>query len=160
MIPEFLASSSLFGSGLAWFILGVVLLVIELIASGFLAVFFALGAWITAILLWIGVIDGNWLALAIFLITSVLSLFLLRRRLRAVIGGRMGQDKDTEAGLDDFAGKIATVVEEIDPAHNTGKVEFRGTHWSARAKVPVRSGATVRIITRDNLTLNVAPIEE
>ncbi|OGF97853.1 MAG: hypothetical protein A2Z06_04050 [Candidatus Glassbacteria bacterium RBG_16_58_8] len=159
MISDYLPLSSWLGSGLAWFILGAVLLIIELATSGFLALFFAIGAWITAILLWIGLIGGNWLTLAVFLVSSVTALFLLRRRLRAVVGGSMGLDTDTEAKLDEFAGKIATVVESINAARNTGKVEFRGTQWLARADRTIERGSTVRIVARDNLTLTVKSIE-
>jgi inner membrane protein len=143
-----------------WFILGVFLLVIELTVSGVLAVFFAAGAWVAAILLWLGVIESFWLQLAVFLVVSLASMLFLRRRLKAVLLGKAGPNADTEAALDDIAGKLATVVEPINATLNTGKVEFRGTHWIARCTSSVEKGRVVRIASRDNLTLTVEPTEE
>jgi hypothetical protein len=143
--------------GTLWFILGVVLLVVEGMHGGVLAVFFALGAWVTAISLWLGIREAFGLQLAIFLIVSVLSLVLLRRKLKSLLTGLRNPAGDTDAALDDFAGKLATVIEPIDPHKNTGKVEYRGTTWAARAEVSIPSGAAVRIVARDNITLAVKP---
>ena len=156
----FSALSKITESGLAWFILGVILLLIELSAPGILAIFFAAGAWITAIVLWIGLIHGSWGPLAIFLVTSLLFLILLRRRLQAVVRGKVGTSSNTDAILEDFEGKAATVVEPIDPLHQTGKVEFRGTLWAAKSETPVPAGTLVEILSRDNLILNVKPKKE
>ena len=147
--------TSLLSPATLWFILGVLLFVIEFAVSGFLAVFFAVGAWVTAILIWLGVLDVFWMQLAVFLIVSIVSLVLLRKKLKAVMGVSADSSQNTDAQLDDFIGKLATVIESIDPAKNTGKVEFRGTNWSAQSNTFISEGASVRIINRDNLTLTV-----
>jgi inner membrane protein len=151
---------SIFTPGTLWFILGVLLLVIEGIHLGVLAVFFGFGAWVTAILVWLNVIEEFWLQLAVFLVVSVVSLILLRRKLRHILTGLQNKAGDTDATLDDFAGKLATVVEEVDPQRNTGKVEYRGTQWIVRSDTVIPKGTVVRIIARDNLTLSVKPNEE
>ncbi len=142
-----------------WFILGVILLVVEAMHTGVLAVFFALGAWVTAILMWLGVIETEWLQLAVFLVVSVVSLLLLRQKLRTWLTG-LRHPAGADAALDDFAGNLATVIEAIEPAKNTGKVEYRGTQWAARSDSPIGKGAVVTIIARDNLTLSVQAKEE
>ena len=147
------------GTAATWFILGVILLVVEAMHTGVLAVFFALGAWITAILMWLGVIESTWAQLAVFLMVSVVSLFLLRSELRKWLTG-LRHPAGADAALDDFAGNLATVTEDIEPGKNTGKVEFRGTHWAARAQQPIAQGTVVKIVARDNLTLSVQPNEE
>ena len=152
--------SNFLESGLFWFILGVVLLLIELATPGFLAIFFAAGAWITAILLWIGVLSGSWLPLAVFLVISVSSLLLLRSRLQPIMRKKLGSDSDTELALDEFTGKTAMVVEPIETLKNTGKVEFKGTVWDARAASRIETGTAVTIVSRDNLILTVQPIKE
>jgi inner membrane protein len=159
-MPFDLTLSKITESGLAWFILGVVLLLIELSAPGFLAIFFAAGAWITAILLWLGIVHGAWVPLAVFLVTSVMSLVLLRRRLKAVVGSRVRADANTDVVLDEFVGKVCMVVEPIDPQRHSGKVEFRGTTWNARSDQSIVSGVPVKIVSRDNLILIVKQIEE
>jgi membrane protein implicated in regulation of membrane protease activity len=65
-----------------------------------------------------------------------------------------------DAALDDFAGNLATVIEAVEPGKNTGKVEFRGTHWAARSERSIAEGTVVKIVARDNLTLSVQPNEE
>jgi len=147
------------GSATMWFILGVLLLVVEAMHTGILAVFFALGAWVTAILMWLGIVESTSAQLAVFLIVSIVSLLLLRSELRKWMTGLRHPAGD-DAALDDFAGKLASVIEDIDPATNTGKVEFRGTHWAARADYPIAKGKVVKIIARDNLTLSVQLNEE
>jgi len=154
MLPEWLSPAA------AWFILGVILLVFELAIGGFLAIFFAAGAWLTGLLLWIGLFDGVWPSLAVFLIGSVVALLLLRRRMKPVAGVPVDPALDTDRKLDDFAGRRATVVETIDVAGNTGKVEFRGSHWNAVAKERIEVGSVVEIISRDNITLKVKPLSE
>jgi membrane protein implicated in regulation of membrane protease activity len=95
-----------------WFILGVILLVVEAMHTGVLAVFFALGAWVTATLMWLGVIESSWAQLAVFLIVSVVSLLLLRSELRKWLTG-LRHPAGEDAALDDFAGNLATVTEAI-----------------------------------------------
>ena len=152
-------NSILSNPGTLWFLLGVLLLVVESIHLGVLAVFFALGAWLAAISYWLGA-DAFWFQLAVFLVVSVVSLILLRRKLRKILTGLQNKAGDTDTNLDDFAGNLATVIEPIDPKKSTGKVEFRGTQWAARSDVAVPSGVKVQIIARDNLTLSVKPNEE
>jgi len=149
----------MFDSATVWFILGVILLVVEAIHTGVLAVFFALGAWVAAILMWLGIIESSWAQLAVFLIVSMVSLLALRSRLRKWLTGLRHPARSDEA-LDDFVGKLATVVEDIDASRNTGTVEFRGTHWPARAASLIPKGKVVKIVARENLTLSVQPNEE
>ena len=145
---------------LIWFLGGVVFLLIELVAPGVLFIFFAIGAWVAAILLWVGIISKTSISLAVFIIVSVASLLLLRRRLKRVFHGVMDSTQDPEAELDEFAGKVATVIETIDKSRNTGKIEIRGAQWVARSDARIEVGATVEIVSRDNITLQVKPLKE
>ena len=147
------------GTATMWFILGVILLIVEAMHTGVLAVFFALGAWVTATLMWLGAIESTPAQLAVFLIVSVVSLLLLRSELRKWLTG-LRHSAGEDAALDDFAGNLATVIEAVEPGKNTGKVEFRGTHWTARSERSIAKGTTVKIVARDNLTLSVQPNEE
>lgn len=142
-----------------WFILGVILLIVEAMHTGVLAVFFALGAWVTAVLMWLGVVESSWAELAAFLIVSVASLLLLRNEMRKWLTG-LRHPAGEDAALDDFTGHLATVIEAIEPGKNNGKVEFRGSHWAARSERLIAKGTVVKIVARDNLTLSVQPNEE
>jgi inner membrane protein len=145
-------------SGLAWFLLGAALLILELSTPGFLAIFFAAGAWITAILIWLHIISGSSMPIVVFLLVSVVSLSFLRRRLAAVVGRRMGTAQNTERALDDIIGKSAKVTEAIDASAQTGQVDFRGTTWTAVADQRIEAGTVVEIVDRNNLALQVKPL--
>jgi inner membrane protein len=63
---------------LIWFIIGLVMFLLELVIPGFFIFFFALGAWVTALVCLIADPGIN-VQLVIFTVSSVLSLLLLRR---------------------------------------------------------------------------------
>ena len=92
-------------------------------------------------------------ALALYIALSLAMVFGLRRFLPATFKGRTS----VEAGDPDddgVAGSRVRVVEAISP-DVPGKVEFRGTLWTAAASEPVAAGETVVVERRDNLTLRV-----
>lgn len=147
-----------FSSALGWFVAGAILLLAELTIGGFLAIFFAAGAWVTAFFLWIGLIEEPIPSLMVFLVVSVLSIIVLRRKLQPIVGGAAAGN-DTDRELEDFIGHRATVVETIDALKHKGKVEFRGALWDARADTRIEAGSVVVIRARDNIVLRVEPIE-
>lgn len=139
---------------LVWFLLGLAFVLGELMVPGVVLLFFGLGAWLAAALLWIGVIDSLAAALAVFTATSVLSLLLLRKYVvRTFKGRKSGEGIDNEQ--QEFIGKLATVKEEIDPRKEGGKIEFRGVLWTATASDVIAKGESVRIVGRENLTVRV-----
>jgi inner membrane protein len=145
---------------LAWFIIALILMLLELAVPGVLLVFFGIGALVTSLLSWMGVLHGATAELLVFLFVSVSSLLLLRKKMQRTFRGKTKNVKDAEAELDEFVGKTARVVEAIDPADLRGKVEFHGAHWEARAVNPIEPGAAVEILSRNNLILIVKPKRE
>jgi inner membrane protein len=73
MISNILSRPELF-----WFLIGLVMFLLELVIPGFFIFFFGLGAWVTALVCLIGE-PGTNLQIIIFALTSVLSLVALRR---------------------------------------------------------------------------------
>ena len=63
---------------------------------------------------------------------------------------------ESDPDEDDVAGAPATVVEAIAPGV-PGKVEFRGTNWTASAEATLPVGALVVVERRENLVLHVKP---
>jgi len=57
----------------------------------------------------------------------------------------------------DFAGKLAVVVEAVAP-NKPGRVEFCGTTWTAEAEAELPAGVSVRIRSKKNLTLKVEAV--
>lgn len=145
---------------LAWFIIALVLMLLELAVPGVLLVFFGIGALVTSLLSWIGVLEGTTAELLVFLFVSVVSLLLLRKKMQKTFRGKSKAVLDPEAELEEFVGKTARVIEAIDPKAQSGKVDFRGAHWEALADVPIAAGTAVEIISRKNLVLFVKPKRE
>ncbi len=133
-----------------WFLIGLGLLLLELAIPGLVILFFGAGAWITALVCAITDINLNWQIL-IFLVASLLGLVLLRKYLKKRFFGRT--DKEIEDQLEEFIGHKAKAVEDFK--NGTGKVEFKGTRWTARSKDPVAKGDWVIIRSKDSLIFNV-----
>jgi len=133
-----------------WFLIGLGLLLLELVLPGLVILFFGAGAWITALVCAITDINLNWQIL-IFLVASLLGLVLLRKYLKKRFFGRT--DKKIEDQLEEFIGHKAKAVEDFK--NGTGKVEFKGTRWTAQSRDPVAKGDWVIIRSKDSLIFNV-----
>ena len=134
-----------------WFLVGLGLLLLELILPGLVILFFGAGAWVTALAC--AIFPGlslNW-QIVIFLAASLLGLLLLRRYLKKKFFGK--SDKEIEDQLEEFVGKKAKAI--VDFKDGLGKVEFKGTHWSASCDEPVSKGQWVTIESKESLMLKV-----
>lgn len=135
-----------------WFLVGLGLLLLELVLPGLVILFFGTGAWITALVCAITDINLNFQIL-IFLVASLLGLGLLRNYLKKRFFGR--KEKETEDQLEEFIGRKAMATEDF--MDGTGKVDFKGTRWSARSDAPVSRNQWVTIESKESLTLIVKP---
>jgi len=138
-----------------WFLIGLGLLLLELVLPGLVILFFGAGAWVTALVCAFADPRLN-VQILIFLVASLLGLVLLRKYLK----NRFFSRKETEAQdqLEEFIGHRAKAVNDFK--EGLGKVEFKGTRWSARCKEPVSKGQWVTILSKDSLILNVEVISE
>jgi inner membrane protein len=138
---------------LFWFILGLGFFLMELIIPGFFIFFFGLGAWITALICIIAEPSIN-LQIIIFAITSVLSLVGLRRIIqKKFFYSRSNESAEVE---DEFTGKEGIAVTDFG-GMNTGKVEFKGTTWTAESASEIVKGQRVVIIQKESFKLIVEP---
>jgi inner membrane protein len=110
-----------------WLALGLVLVALELAASGgFYIIFFGVAAIIVAALTVMGASGPAWAQLALFSILSVGSLLFFR--------SPMLRWMKLDAGapdVDSLVGETAVARQDI-PAGEIGRVELRGTAWTAR----------------------------
>jgi inner membrane protein len=136
-----------------WFIIGLVLFLLELVVPGFVIFFFGIGAWVTALVCLISDPGINLQAL-IFGVVSVLALVGLRR----IIQKKFFYSKDNraEAVEDEFTGKEAVALVDFTSG-NKGKVEFKGTTWQAESGSEIKAGQTVIIIEKQSFKLIVEP---
>ena len=133
-----------------WFLVGLGLLLLELVLPGLVILFFGAGAWVTALVCTITDVNLNWQIL-IFLVASLLGLVLLRKYLKKRFF--MRSDKEIDDQLEEFIGRRALAIDDFK--NGSGKVEFKGTQWTARSSEPVSKGDWVIIRSKDSLTFKV-----
>jgi membrane protein implicated in regulation of membrane protease activity len=110
-----------------WLALGLILIALELAASGgFYIIFFGVAAVVIAALSLMGAAGPVWVQLLLFSILSIVSLLFFRNpMLRWMKLDKGGND------VDSLVGETAIVTQSI-AAGEIGRVELRGTSWSAR----------------------------
>jgi membrane protein implicated in regulation of membrane protease activity len=133
-----------------WFLVGLGLLLLELVLPGLVILFFGAGAWVTALVCAVTDIKLNFQIL-IFLVASLLGLVLLRKYLKNRFFSRT--DKEIADQLEEFIGRKAKALDNFKDG--SGKVEFKGTHWTATCEEAVSKGDWVIIRSKDSLTLKV-----
>ena len=134
---------------LFWFILGLGLFLLELVIPGFFIFFFGLGAWVTALVCLIGK-PGTNLQIIIFAVSSSLLLLALRRIIqKKFLNSKSTQSDNVE---DEFTGKEALATADFG-GMKQGKVEFKGTTWTAESESEIKEGQRVIIIEKDSFKL-------
>jgi membrane protein implicated in regulation of membrane protease activity len=135
-----------------WLLLGLILVATEMAAAGgFYFIFFGVAALLIALLQLVGIVDATWLQLLLFSVLSVASLLLFRnplmRRLHLTGGA---------TDIDSLSGARGTVLEAMAPGA-PGRVEVRGTTWSARnvGNTALQNGARCDVVRSERLTLLV-----
>ena len=140
---------SLLNAPVVWFIIGFVFFVLEFIVPGLILFFFAVGAWVVAILTFLMDVSIN-AQLIVFVASSVLTILLFRRSLKNLLWTR----KNSSEIEDELIGKTARAQSVIRPGQN-GKVEFKGTIWDAASQDIIEAGENVVIIGNESILLIV-----
>lgn len=109
-----------------WLLMGLVLVGAEMISpGGFYLLFFGIAAVMVGALTGLEVIQAEWVQWLLFSVVAILSLLLLRRPLISLTRQHPSRVMDT------MVGETAILIGDLQPGH-TGKVELRGSTWSAR----------------------------
>ena len=147
-------NSVLSNPAVIWFLIGLVLLVLEFILPGLIILFFGVGCWIASLgLLFMPDMPLN-IQLAIFLISSVLSLVLLRNYLKKWLGK---SEKTDDSNLEEYVGKHCIAESDFVPEIG-GKVSFKGALWEASSNSEIKKGDALIIKAVDSIRLIVEPI--
>jgi inner membrane protein len=141
---------SFLNAAVIWIIIGFVLFLLEFLLPGLILFFFAVGAWIVGILCLFTDLSINQ-QLIVFLISSVVTILLLRKWLSKILWKRK---HSTELLEDEFLGKTAKALTAILPGEN-GKVDFKGTTWQAASEDTIEKGENVIIIGNESILLLV-----
>jgi membrane protein implicated in regulation of membrane protease activity len=136
-----------------WLAVGLVLMVIELVTpSGFFVMFFGLGALTVGVLTRLGIAGPVWMEWLLFTVFSIVYVLFFRGRLQQRL-----QHSEPD-NIDTLVGELALPRERIPPA-GVGRVELRGTIWTARndSTVPLEPGRRSRVTRVDGLVVFVQP---
>jgi membrane protein implicated in regulation of membrane protease activity len=143
---------------MVWFLLGIAFLVLEAFVPGVFLLFFGLGAWSAALAALAGL--NQTAQLLTFMAVSLVSLALLRKKLRALLTARAGRGEMTDDPVfaAQFLGREVAVVGEAAQGR-LALVELNGSNWQAESEgEPLRLGDRVRVVALKNLVLVVTRI--
>lgn len=136
-----------------WMALGFVLLVLELATpSGFFIMFFGLGALTAGVLASVGLAESGLARWLIFTVASVGYLLVFRSTLQKRFQAPPPVDVDSLVGV------LAVPQETLEPG-GVGRVEVRGSMWSARnlGAAVLNPGQRCLVVSVDGLLLGVRP---
>jgi len=133
-----------------WFIIGFICFLLEFVVPGFIIFFFGVGAWIVAGLTLVSDVSIN-VQLIVFLGASLLSVLLFRNWIKAKLGMHAASPGLLE---DEIIGKTAIASTSFLPGR-TGKVNFKGASWEAKAAEPINEGDELTITGYESIVLTV-----
>ena len=138
-----------------WLYIGAFLMLAEIVSPGFVIFFFGLGAATVAVCKWaIPSLSLAW-QLALFSITSIFYLLVLRRYMKKLFMG----DAENSPGLaSEFVGRVGKVIETIRP-EVPGRIELGEVEWKATASERLEPGTEVKVVAQNNLTMRVEKVE-
>lgn len=141
---------------IAWVILGLALLVAEVFTSGFVLLWFGIGALAAA---FTGIVGIDSLAIQ-FLVFAVVSIGLTAAS-RTIFVNYFSREKTGDSlrtGMDSLPGKIGTVVSSSRGAMNEGAVKVFGSTWTAypaEGEEPLEAGERVCVEKMEGASLYV-----
>lgn len=139
-----------------WFIIAIILLIVEFSAPGIFAIFFSIGAFIAGIASFF--IDSYIAQLAIFIFTSLLVMVFGKKSLEKLLNVNKEIRPST---IDAFRGKIGVVTKQVTPVEK-GLVKINGEEWSAKTteNLIFSEGERVEIISIEGVTVLIKKYKE
>ena len=147
-----MGTESLLASPYIWLIVAAVAALIEAVSVSLLTMWFVIGAIVSFFIAFFG--GPAWLQLVAFLVVSLACLALLRPFV-------LKYRRKGELHEETLVGKEAVVVEDIDAAAMTGRVETPNrVTWTAISAngAPIPSGTKVRVVSQESIKLYVERI--
>ena len=142
-----------------WSILGAILIVAEIFTSGFVLLWFGIGALAAAFLGFIGV-DSLVIQFMVFAIVSI-SLTAASRTIFLNYFSREKSGQSLRSGVDALPGKIGTVVSSSTGALHEGAVKVFGSTWTAypaAGEAPLEAGERVCVESVEGASIYVRRI--
>ncbi|HEU0253205.1 MAG TPA: NfeD family protein [Pyrinomonadaceae bacterium] len=142
-----------------WCILGAILIVAEIFTSGFVLLWFGIGALLAAFAGFIG-IDSLVIQFMIFAGTSI-ALTAASRTIFLNYFSREQSGQSLRSGVDALPGKIGTVVSSSTGALHEGAVKVFGSTWTAYpapGELPLEAGERVCVESVEGASIYVRRI--
>jgi hypothetical protein len=137
----------------AWLVLGIGLLGVEMLVidAQFYLVFIGLSAALVGLLALLGIDLPQWAQWLTFSVLAITAMLTFRRRIYELVRGRSGQVDQRLT-----VGDKVVVPARLEPGQS-GRVEYRGSSWTARntGGQPIEAGREAVIDRVDGLTLHV-----
>ena len=137
-----------------WLAVGLVLVALEMAASGgFYVIFFGIAALVIGGLHMVDMAGPAWVQFLLFSVLSIASLVFFRSPMMKWLQlDQPGRD------VDSLVGQIATPIDDIVPGA-VGRAELRGTVWSARnqSQLAIIKGQRCRVVRVDGLMIFLVP---
>lgn len=138
-----------------WFVAGLVLILMEFAVPGVILVFFGIGAWIVALLVYFDLLTTLTTQLFVYSAASIALILVLRKWVKDKFYGHVTGSQDLAHNLDDFSGYQVVALTDITPGKSGGLVEFKGADWKASSEEEINKGEAATIVKNDGLTLIV-----
>lgn len=135
-----------------WLIVFVLALLIELMTSDLVSIWFSLAAIPSFIL---ALFEASILAQSIVFLTASFVLIVFTRPYVY----KYFKTNEIKTNVDAMVGTIATVTQEITPLEN-GRVKFKSQDWSAASKQTIKVGVQVRVLDIEGNKLIVESLDE
>jgi membrane protein implicated in regulation of membrane protease activity len=143
-------------SFLAWLVLGILLLVLEMLTPGvFFIACLGVGALAASLMALVG--SPAWVHWVVFFAVS----FLLVLFVAPIARRWMKKMPSAPVGLDSVEGQVAHVIEDVDPDTGKGQVRLaNGSIWLVASDQPMAKGSRVEVKGITGTRLLVDPVSE
>ena len=134
-----------------WLGLFIILLIIEVVTTGLVTIWFALGA--LAAFVASLITDSVIIQTVVFFVVSILTLIFTRPILNKYIKPNI---QDLNLNLKGKTGLVTEDIEDLKP----GEVKVEGKHWTAKSKETIKKGSKVEILSIEGVKLIVKKKED
>ncbi len=144
-----------------WTILGAILVIAEIFTTGFVLLWFGIGALAAALAAFVGINSVT----AQFLIFAIVSVALTAAS-RTIFVNYFSREKaggDLKSGVEALPGKIGTVVSSSRGALNEGAVKVYGSTWTAfpvDGEMPLEAGDRVIVERVQGASIYVRRVDQ
>jgi len=142
---------------LIWIVLGIVLILLEFAIPGLIVIFFGTSAIVVGLAEWIGMPTNHGIPFIVFSVLNIVQILFVRRYFKSWFKGKSIESK-SDTDTEDIVGKQATVLNGFTEGNLRGKIDFRGSNWTAVSEIPLEQGERVIITERNSLTLTIKRI--